>query len=1344
MLGTGRLGLGGIIVCLRSEVQVDILIPQQFHIPRTLQVGEGKTSEAALLADPGLVIVLAEPGAGKTGLLDSVAHRLGSTRVRASTVRPAPGDTTLIVDAFDEVARIGDARVHDILDRMRDVGPDRVLISSRSSEWEEARTRFVGELFRREPLVVRLVPLDDGEQRQLFEHWHPDRSFDAFHADIQRFDLHHLLGNPEFLRLFAGAHDEADGRLPSRGEVFTLAIRNLAEESNRDVMVGGAPTREKRIEWANEVFAKLLLSGADGVAMGDLAEDSVHPQFQTIGLEGDGPPFILGTRLFRPGAEANRHEPVHRIVAEYGAARHLVRLIDTPSRRLTIAQCLALIAPNGAARDDLRGLLGWMAALGSQAVQDAVIALDPYAVLSNGDPAGLTVVSRVRLLDALGRLNADDPYFRRGDVWRSFSAFGFFTTDIADAVRPIISASEEGQLKGLVLELLIGSPAAAILQPELRAILLDESARIGLRLDALYCLLGTDSFEPVEVLRPLVESGTADALRLAAEILIHIGDEAPPYDLLREMLKAATKLYPPGRHDRSRVIGERYFLKPLIQQIDREKTIRLLDDLTVNLRCTCGEKTYECYCREGISKIVGLLLDAYFERAAGPHDPNRVWGWVRNLHFHGRRGVEHSPAVVAIQADDNLRRALHRRAFGKLSSREDIFEIFFDTIGHHGHSGLHQKTGDARALIDFAYDTNNSALWIFFAPFHHYYGKSEERGPDGLRHYCREQARENPELMREWARMNRGGKESWKGNRPRRFRIQERRRRKEQRVTEAKTVFFHQNRAAVERGDNVNWTHDTARSYLHFPDRLPVVTHGLFDPEAVLRSSLVTLGDRCPSIEQIGEGGQRVWTTIFLAGAVAEFRATGTLEAVSPAILRVILPDTDFKVLEEGERDVFLKEVRRHGDLKLDEAEAYARAYFEPSLAAGYEHHSFYILHREPVLNPLRASLPLEWLRRFPDLPIHTLGSLFDMAAGHGDRADLLALIRERCVTLDEGMLPHPREAQRLFWFLRDFWFAEDVDASVWNFMARDRNMVLSFENRRYRGRAGDEIWTPLSALKIERILRTYLPEWPVVPLPSSWGTGSPKGETAYRYLRDVVWQIGRGAPAIALPVVERLLADEITAPSHDDLRSIRADLRRKAALASARPGPIEIAAALHGGPPASVEQIRALVVELLEELQKDVRAGDTGMIHQFYNGGARLGEVAAMYPISAWLQPRLAALDVHEVVEHHLGDHNRCDLTTTRMIGGRPHMLVIEGKGQWHRDLFTAATMQLADRYAMHPNADEQGIFLVLWYGTDEEVAGLKRHDYASAIELRKALEERLSEELRGRLNIVVLDVSR
>ena len=42
---------------------------------------------------------------------------------------------------------------------------------------------------------------------------------------------------------------------------------------------------------------------------------------------------------------------------------------------------------------------------------------------------------------------------------------------------------------------------------------------------------------------------------------------------------------------------------------------------------------------------------------------------------------------------------------------------------------------------------------------------------------------------------------------------------------------------------------------------------------------------------------------------------------------------------------------------------------------------------------------------------------------------------------------------------------------------------------------------------------------------------------------------------------------------------------------------------------------------------------------------------------------------------------------------------LVIEAKGQWHNELYSAASTQLYQRYSVHPDAEQQGIYLVIWF---------------------------------------------
>ncbi len=68
-----------------------------FHIPRTLLVGDKSISEEVLFADFKVVVVLAEPGGGKTSLLEHIARQKG-VGVRYGPRQVSIGRTGFCVD----------------------------------------------------------------------------------------------------------------------------------------------------------------------------------------------------------------------------------------------------------------------------------------------------------------------------------------------------------------------------------------------------------------------------------------------------------------------------------------------------------------------------------------------------------------------------------------------------------------------------------------------------------------------------------------------------------------------------------------------------------------------------------------------------------------------------------------------------------------------------------------------------------------------------------------------------------------------------------------------------------------------------------------------------------------------------------------------------------------------------------------------------------------------------------------------------------------------------------------------------------------------------------------------
>jgi hypothetical protein len=167
-------------------------------------------------------------------------------------------------------------------------------------------------------------------------------------------------------------------------------------------------------------------------------------------------------------------------------------------------------------------------------------------------------------------------------------------------------------------------------------------------------------------------------------------------------------------------------------------------------------------------------------------------------------------------------------------------------------------------------------------------------------------------------------------------------------------------------------------------------------------------------------------------------------------------------------------------------------------------------------------------------------------------------------------------------------------------------------------------------------------------------------------------------------------------------------------------------------------------MVEELGEAQKWLDGSETDPLDAFYSGGKRVDENTARNRIVDRLQGRMTALGLSVVIERHMSGGNRCDITASATIDGANRLLVIEVKGQWNKELYTAASRQLDQRYAVHPDAAKQGIYLALWYGNGEKVANLSDPAITTATELKDRIVSRMPEGLGNRIDVVVLNLSR
>ncbi|MFQ2587783.1 NACHT domain-containing protein [Aeromonas caviae] len=1332
-----------------------------FYLPRKLSGDSQIYTEAELLAASKFVVVLAEPGGGKTELMESLARQLGTKAVTATRFRHMGAEvenSPLVIDAFDELAKIDQSGIHLVLANACKAKATRVIISSRSSEWSNADTQLFGEFFGEQPLVVRLCEFDESDQQAIFLHHYPEENFIAFRSEVIRFELEPLLPNPLFLQLFAGAYIESDRHFIDKRSIFSTAVERLAKEANSRVRSAAHTlTSQQKIELAAEVFAKLLLSGAEGVSTQEAMADRIYPTLASLLHPIASRNDILATQLFKPGERVDLHRPVHKIVAEYCAAHYLTQRIADPTKPLMLASCFAVIAPNNTVRDELRGLLGWMAALGDQAIQEEAIRIDPYAVLANGDPSQLLPGSKRMLLAQLRKFAAQDPYFRRGDYWRRFSIAGFFTQDVADELKPLLATGDEGHLRDLILELLAGSSAIDSLQDELHQLALASQESAHTRILATRCLLKITGRDHYADLASLIIEASEVSLEIAAEIIIALGYQTFERQYLSDFLLVCATLYP-GHDVRERTIGGRYFIKKFIAKIDLGSTEWLLDDLTRDLACHCGKKCYECDCRNGISKIAGALLDHYFDTAQAPFDPVKVWRWTQGLNFHKSKRPDESSSVRTLCADHLLRQGVIELAFSKLIDRDDIFHTRLYNFGWHAHSGLTFQSTDYEFIVDLAFEMENVTLWGFFIERHQYYRKSEERGANTLRRHMREQALLKPEFMKLWARSNKVAKEEFRWEHYERSRKLARkircRNKKDMAVHAANIKYIEENRALVESGRHWGWLVHFSELLLMAPDRIELECGDKNIVHNALINCLDFIAPNIPTLNKLAElqcASQYLKVEVILYAACIEImRVNGNLEVVESRLLSALRTNINmgYSAISNEERDLLKAEVDRLIFSNPAKAESFIRQYLEPQLVnKACNNTELWLLKRDDNFSHLRASLSIEWLQSYPELNLSTLSELFDIAAQYGDRTDLNEIIASRC---GELMSVWPSltdndeiEQKRTFWLLRSFYFIEDTPEQYWGWLKRDRDTVLLF----YRfsssiNRSENPSWPALTAGKSYNILDAFIEQWPKVDLPSGWGSDSPQDEKAYRFLKDLLWSFNTddGASYIKL-----LLADPRFSDFHMDLQSIYATQIRKRALRDFTPPlPQEIIKLLDGNEVVTVEGLRKLVLYELQRYQQDINGGEFNSAERFYEKDERLDEVRSTEIIAERIKLRLEPQSITVTPEHQLKDRNRSDFTVTKMIGGQRRLLVTEVKGQWHRELYTAASAQLYERYSIHPDAEQQGIFLVIWFGADEVVAGRKSHGIESAEILKSDIEEKLPAELLGLIDVFVLDVSR
>lgn len=532
-----------------------------------------------------------------------------------------------------------------------------------------------------------------------------------------------------------------------------------------------------------------------------------------------------------------------------------------------------------------------------------------------------------------------------------------------------------------------------------------------------------------------------------------------------------------------------------------------------------------------------------------------------------------------------------------------------------------------------------------------------------------------------------------------------------------------------------------------------------YGDEVLVRNALINCLDfispHIPNLSELAklkcESKYTIYEMILFASCLEILRTKKTLDSVPHSLLVALRTRlaVGYSAVSSDESEKLKEEIDRLIFSKDDEyAETFLREYVEPQLKQPCANPDIWLLEHDNAFSHLCKKLTLEWLEKYSHIELNSLHTLFEMAVKYCNHEDLNRIIIQNCTFIDSKTRSTKplNKAKKIFWYVRYFYFNNKVNATHWKYLSQNKDNVFKFQQISGSMMYGDRhYWPELSAFKIEAILNAYNVTWKKRESSPSIISEKASVDKANKFLNDIVWKINLDTTPEALMVVKRLLLNKKTSPLKKELQSILAMQIRKQALYNyTPPSPIEVVKTLNFDTIVTVESLRQYLLHELHSFQNVLNGGEFNTTNRFYQGGEHQSENESTAIIAERLSIKFESQGIIITPEHQLKNLNRCDFTASKIINGKRCLVVVEVKGQWHRELYKAASSQLYDLYSIHPDAEQQGIFLVLWFGKNVPVAGRKKHEIQSPDELKARIESLLPFELKNFIDIFVLDLSR
>lgn len=1312
------------------------------YIPRTLWFTENnqpkEISQAELFTEKRSLVILGEAGMGKTQLLKSLgkhpdyAYCTAKQLIRKARPEELLGDAeVLVIDALDEAPshQENDA-IDEVLRKLDGQRCPRFILSCRVAEWSNATAvSNISETYNEAPLQLHLKPFSRAETELFLTQKVGSKRSGEVLEHFESLGLSDWLGNPQTLDLISTVSPL--GTLPNtRSELFKLAVQKLALEHN-EIKAEQQLSEIAALTAAGAACAALILCDQTAIvrkAAARLIDGELL--LQTLQQLPGAKPLdqVLNTRLFIASAP-DQFTYMHRRIAEYLAAHWLAGLANTDRKRRWL---IRMFQHQGLTPASLRGTYAWLAH--DPKLAPLIIQSDPTALLEYGEVDHLSANHSRLLLQSLEGIELNNPRQLQPHSWK---ARCFAQPELLADVQHWLGRTDNQfvRLRVLVIESLEGTEMANLVKAALIEIASNpDEFYITRSAAASTVTLLLRQTEVSQLLGHLLSENTEDSLHLALKIAQNKGFESIDAELLSKisLAYAATD---------SNMAGKFFFL-------ERELAIEQIEKFLDNLVEGIGPSDYGelRFSTDDLTNLVFRLLSRAIK--AEKISATQFLRWIQPLAESNAYPDERQQLATELQNNSQLRHSIQQEFFLTECGSE---------LSHINHYELVRYS----SALSFS-ETDIVALLERLPVDHEHWRKAvlicHHSGNHGVavRQAAQRFAQTSNEALAWLHRLP-------EPMPPRNWEIEEAERAQKRNAKAAQEklkalAWYIEHKEKLLCGDwQLNWIpalvylgqHSNANRDVPQEERVaqflsPEIAHMAlqgFEAHLVQEKSSPTASDIPHQVViRVTEKADH----IVIAAMLERIRLSRDLQDLSDDRIMA-----GFFILVTGRsapheqtnsgatqlKSMLIQEMKSRGLLEMA-----PRLLYEPMLAANLDYvPSLQSFLQSEAFAAVSASLVKDWLERFPDLHIDTEKQLIDCLT-RSHHFEVLKQIASSRATADSSV------ERKLTWeavsLLTDF----DATAKRLNVQALDPALLWSLQARslgnRYPRTANTRF--PWSHAQLAWTFQHFRLLWPQVSHPRGISCGTSNPWDASKYLASLAEQLANQITSEAISALQEL-RDAPEDGYTELLQSLCAEQLRKSCEQSYKPLSIEqLTSFVNDQAPLTPKQLQAWVMEELEIVQAKIRANDVDSWRNFYNDDLIPRD-------EEYCRDRLLELlrydqaVVHYEPESHVAADKEVDIGCRV---GSDIFLPIEIKGQWHREVWTAADTQLNHLYASDWRAQGFGIYLVLWFGPQLggkalRSAGRGASPPQTPTEMKDLLIAKSAAAQTGNVSIFVMDIT-